>query len=86
METQIQVGDNVGGLILFSHQCALRILEVHTTRLADRNEDGESLVNCIGQIIRWSKDSIQAIEGYSSNSESLSEVAHYFDFFLRKTL
>ena len=58
LETQIQVGDNVGGLILFPHQCAIRILEVHTTRLADRNEDGESMVDCIGQIIRWSKDSI----------------------------
>ena len=51
LETQIQVGDNVGGLILFPHQCAVRILEVHTTRLADKNEDGESMVDCIGQII-----------------------------------
>ena len=64
LDTQIQVGDNVGGLILFFHQCAVRILEVHTTRLADRNEDGESMVDCIGEIIRWSKDSIQVIVGY----------------------
>ena len=38
------------------------------------------MVDCIGQIIRWSKDSIQAIEGYNSNSPSLSEVIHHFDF------
>ena len=51
LETQIQVGDNVGGLILYQHQCAVCILEVHTTILADRNEDGKSMVDCIGQII-----------------------------------
>ena len=55
METQIQVGDNVGDLILFLHQSAVRNLEVHTTRFV-RNEVGESMVDCIGQIIRWSKD------------------------------
>ena len=80
LETQIQLGNKVGGLNLFPHQCAVRILEVHATRLADRSEDGESMVDCIGQIIRWSKDSIQAIEGYSSNSPSLNEVARHFDF------
>ena len=50
LETQIQVCDNVGGLILYQHQCAVRFLEVHTTILADRNEDGKSMVDCIGQI------------------------------------
>jgi hypothetical protein len=80
LETQIHVGNNVGGSILFPHQCVVRILEIHTTRLDDRNEDSESMVDCIGQIIRWSKDSIQAIEGYSSNNPSLSEVARHFDF------
>ena len=80
LETQIQVGDNVGGLILFPHQCVVRILEVHTTRLADLNEDGESMADCIGQIIRWSKDSIKPIEGYNGNSPSLREVSRRFDF------
>ena len=55
LETRIQVADNVGGLILFPHQCAIRILEVHTTRLADRNEDGESMVDCIGRLFDGQK-------------------------------
>ena len=37
LDTQIQVSDNIGGLRLFIHQCALRILKVHTTRHANTN-------------------------------------------------
>ena len=50
--SKIQIGDDVGGFILFPHQVVVRIVEVYPCGKQKQNEDGQVLRKCIGQIVR----------------------------------
>ena len=52
VESELQIGDDVDGLILFPHQVAIRMMEVSTSGVQKMNKDGQVLRECIEQILR----------------------------------
>ena len=80
VEFELQTGDDVGGLILFPHQVAIRVMEVYACGVRESNEDGQVLGECIGQILRWSRSCIEAITTVSQGSRAEIGRADVFDF------
>ena len=80
VESGLQTGDDVGGLILFPHQVAVRVMEVYACGVNERNKDGQILRQCIGQILRWSRNCIEAITMLSQGSRSETARVDVFDF------
>ena len=79
---EIQTGDDVGGLILFPHQVAVRITEVYPCGKKKQNEDGQVLKKCIGQIVQWSRSAAHAIENVpeaTTPSISMEEELYFND-------
>ena len=66
--SKIQTGDNVAGLILFPHQVAVHIEEVYASDHQKQNEDGQLLRECIGQIVRWSRNAAHGIDNVAFNT------------------
>ena len=48
VESEIKTGDDVDKLILFSHQVAVRVMDVYASRVQKINKDGQVLRECIG--------------------------------------
>ena len=80
MESELQTGDDVGGLILFLHQVAVRVMEVYACGVRESNEDGQILGQCIGQILRWLRSCIEAITTVSQGSRAEIGRVDVFDF------
>ena len=59
VQSKLQIGDDVDGLILFLHQVAVRVMEVYGSGVQKTNEDGQVLRECIEQILRWSRTFIE---------------------------
>ena len=55
VDLTIRNGEQVGGLTLFPHQCAVCIEYVFQTNRVYKDEIGRPLSECIGQCIRWAK-------------------------------
>ena len=55
VDLTIKNGEQVGGLTLFPHQCAICIEHVFQTNKVPKDETGQPLVEYIGQCIRWAK-------------------------------
>ena len=49
--SEVQTGDDVVGLILFPHQVAVCIEEMYGSGHQKENEDGQLLMDCIGQTV-----------------------------------
>ena len=59
VESKLNTGDDVDGLILFPHQVAVRVMDVYASGVQKINKDGQVLRECIGQIVRWSRTFIE---------------------------
>ena len=80
VESELQIGDDVGGLILFLHQVMVQVMEVYACGERESNEDGQVFGQCIGQILRWSRSCIEAITMVSQGSRAEIGRADVFDF------
>ena len=79
VESQLQTGDDVAGLILFPHQVALRVMELYACGIHESTEDGQVLRECIGKIVRWSKSFIEAIDMVQEGTRSKTRTSEAFD-------
>ena len=80
VETTIKTGHDVSGLLLFPHQCAVRVLEVYPCGSRHLNDDGEFMEHCVGQIVRWSKNLVQTMDGPVQNEGPGNQVIRQFNF------
>ena len=80
VESELQTGDVVDGLILFSHQVAVRVMEVYASGVHKTNEDGQVLRDCTRQILRWSRTFVEKMNMESQERRSTSTTTTAFDF------
>ena len=78
--SDIQTGDDVAGLILFPHEVAVRIEEVRGSGYEKYNDDGQLLRDCIGQIMRWSRNGVQVIDNVALRNACNTPMAEEFNF------
>ena len=78
--SEVQTGDDVGGLILFPHQVAVRIEEVYASGQLKENEDGQVLKECIGQTVRWSRSAVQGLKNVALNAARCTPMPDHFNF------
>ena len=76
---EVQTGDDVVGLILFPHQVAVCIEEVYGSDHEKENEDGQLLMDCIGQIVRWSRNAVHMIDNVALNTTLNNPMAEEFN-------
>ena len=79
VESKLQTGDDVDGLILFPHQVAVRVMEVYASGVQKTNEDGQVLRECIGQILRWSWTFIEEMNMELQERRATSTATTVFD-------
>ena len=53
--------EQVGGLTLFPHQCAVCIEHVFQSNTVLKDEIEQPLSECIGQCIRWAKRDVEQV-------------------------
>ena len=80
VESELQTGDDVNGLILFPHQVAVRVMDVYASGVQKIHEDGQVLRDCIGHILRWSRTFIEEMNMESQQKRSTSTTTAAFDF------
>ena len=80
LESELQIGDDVDGLILFPHQVAVRVMDVYASGVQKCYEDGQVLRECIGQILWWSRTFIEEMNMESQERRSTSTTTTTFDF------
>ena len=80
LESQLQTGDDVVGLVLFPHQVAVRVIEVNACGGHGSTEDGQELRECIGEIVRWSSSFIEAINMVLEATTTKTRTSEAFDF------
>ena len=78
--SEIQTGDDVGGLTLFPHQVAVRIVEVFTCANENQIEDGQVLKTCLGEIVRWSRSAVHTIDNVPARTTPSIPTKQEFDF------
>ena len=79
LESELQIGDDVDGLILFPHQVAIRVMDVYASGVQKSNEDGQVLSECIGQILWWSRTFLEEMNMESQEKRSTSTTTAAFD-------
>ena len=75
-----QTGDDVGGLNLFPHQVAVRIVAVCTCANEKQTEDGQVLNTCLGEIVRWSRSAVHTIDNVPERTTPSIPTEQEFDF------
>ena len=80
LRSEVQIGDDVIGLILFPHQVAVHIEEVYGSGHQKENEDGQLLTECIGQTVRWSRNAVHVIDNVALNSTRNTPMTEEFNF------
>ena len=80
MLSEIQTGNDVGGLSLFPHQVAVRIVEVFTCANQKQIEDGQVLKTCLGKIVRWLRSAVHAIDNVPEGTTPSILIKQEFDF------
>ena len=80
LESQLQTGDDVAGLVLFPHQIAVRVTEMNACGGHESTEDGQELRECIGEIVRWSLSFIEAINMVPEATTTKTKTCEAFDF------
>ena len=78
--SEIQTGEDVGGLSLFPHQVAVRIVEVFTCGNENETEDGQVLKTCVGEIVTWSRSAVHAIDNVLEGTTPSIPTEQEFDF------
>ena len=76
----IKNGDDVAGLTLFPHQCAIRIENVFEIEEAQKDEIRRLLSDYIGQSIRWAKRLIEHVVEDVESGKVLENETFHFDF------
>ena len=80
LESQLQTRDNVVGFVLFPHQVTVRVMEVNACGGYESTKDGQELRECIGEIVRWSRSFIEAIDMVPEATRSKIITCEAFDF------
>ena len=80
LESQLQIGDDVVRLVIFPHQVAVRVTEVYACGVHESTKDGRVLRECIGEIVRWSRSFIEAINMILEGTMSKTRTSEAFDF------
>ena len=78
MESQVRTRDDVAGLILFPHQIAVRVMEVYACGILGSTEDSQVLREYIGEIVRWSRSFIEAIDMVPDGSRAKIRTSEAF--------
>ena len=90
VESQVRIGDDVAGLILFPHQIVVRVMEVYACGILGSTEDDQVLRECIGEIVRWSRSFIEAIDMVPDGSREKIRTSEAFhcneDILLKETI
>ena len=80
VESQVQTGDDVVGLILFPHQVAVQVMDIYACGVYKSNQDCQLLRQCIGQIVKWSRSFMEAIDMVPKGSRSKTTTVEVFNF------
>ena len=76
----IRNGEQVGGLTLFPHQCAVCIEHVFQSNKVPTDQTGQSLSEYIGQYIRWAKRQVEHVSEDVQSKEVFNNGKSHFDF------
>ena len=80
MDFTIRNGEQVGGLTLFPHQCAICIEHVFQSYRVPKDEIERPLSECIGQYIRWAKRQVEHVSEDVQSKEVFDNGKSHFDF------
>ena len=80
VDVTIRNGEQVGGLTLFPHQCAVCVEHVFQSYRVPKDETGRPLSECIGQCIRWAKREVEQVCEDVQSEEVLDKGKSHFDF------
>ena len=80
LESQLETGNDVVGLVLFPHHVAVGVMEVYACGGHESTEDGQVLRDCIGKIVRWSTSFIEPINMVPEGIRSKTRTSEAFDF------
>ena len=80
LESKMKTGDDVAGLVLFSHHIAVQVMEVYACGGHESTEDGQVLRDCIGKIVRWSSSFVEPIDMVPGGTRSKTSTSEAFDF------
>ena len=80
VDLTITNGEQVGGLTLFPHQCAVCIEHVFQTTRVHKDKTGRALSECIGQYVRWTKKQVEHVSEDVQSEEVLDNGKSHFDF------
>ena len=80
LDLTIRNGEQVGGLTLFPHQCAVCIEHVFQTNRVPKDKTGRPLSECIGQCIWWAKRQVEYVFEDVQSREVLDNGKSQFDF------
>ena len=80
LESELQIGDDVAGLVIFPHQIAVQVTEVYACGVHESTKDGQVLREYIGDIVRWCKSFIEAIDLVPEGLRSKTKTTKAFDF------
>ena len=80
VDVTIRNGEQIGGLTLFPHQCAVCIEHVFQSNKVPTDETGRPLSECIGQYIWWAKRQVQHVSEDVQSREVSDNGKSHFDF------
>ena len=80
VDVTIRNGEQVGGLTLFPHQCAVCIEHVFQSSRVSKDETGRPLSECIGQCIQWAIREVEQVCEDVQSEEVLDKGKSHFDF------